>query len=90
MNKGDFIKAVATKANMSQKDAGAAVEAFIAATIDALKAGDSVNLVGFGIFEAKKREARAGINPLTKAPIQIAASVAPNFKAGKPFKDALN
>ena len=90
MNKTELIAAMAEKSELTKKDAGAALEAFTAAVEDALKAGDKVQLVGFGTFEVKNRPARTGINPQTKQPVKIAASKAPAFKAGKALKDALN
>lgn len=90
MNKTELIAAMAEKSELTKKDAGAALEAFTAAVEDALKAGDKVQLVGFGTFEVKNRPARTGINPQTKKPVKIAASKAPAFKAGKALKDALN
>ncbi len=90
MNKTELIAAVAEKAEISKKDADKAVAAVIDTIVDTLKAGDKVALVGFGNFEVKERAARTGINPLTKEKINIAASKAPAFKAGKAFKDALN
>ena len=90
MNKTELIAAMAEKSELTKKDAGAALEAFTAAVEEALKAGDKVQLVGFGTFEVKARAARTGINPQTKKPVKIAASKTPTFKAGKALKDALN
>lgn len=90
MNKTELIAAVAEKAELSKKDADKAVAAVFDAIVDTLKAGDKVQLVGFGTFEVKERAARTGINPLTKEKINIAASKAPAFKAGKALKDAVN
>ena len=90
MNKTQLIEAVAAKADLTKKDAEAAVNATIAAVVEALKAGDKVQLVGFGTFEVKERAARTGRNPQTGATIQIKASKAPSFSAGKAFKDAIN
>lgn len=89
MNKTELIAAVAEKAAISKKDAEKAVSAVVDVIVDAVKAGDKVQVVGFGTFEARERAARVGINPQTKAQIQIAASKVPAFKAGKAFKDAL-
>ncbi len=89
MNKTELIAAVADKAGLAKKDADKAVAAVIDAIIDELKQGNKVQLVGFGTFEVRERGARTGINPSTKEPIEIAASKAPVFKAGKPFKDAI-
>ena len=90
MNKTELVAAVAEKANISKKDAEAAVKATTEVIADALKAGDKVALVGFGTFEVSERAARTGKNPATGATIQIPASKAPKFKAGKALKDSLN
>jgi len=90
MNKGDFVAAVADSAELSKADAGRAVEAVIEVITKALKKGDTVALVGFGTFLARKRAARTGRNPRTGQQIKIKASKNPSFKAGKALKDALN
>ena len=89
MNKGELIKAIANKADFSQKDAAAAYEAVVEAITEALKAGEKVQLVGFGTFEVKERASRKGINPRTKEVIDIEASKLPSFKAGKALKEAV-
>ena len=89
MNKTDLVAAVAAKAELSKKDAEAAVSAVFGAITDALADGDKVALVGFGTFDVKERAARTGLNPQTKEKIQIPASKAPAFKAGKALKDAV-
>jgi len=90
MNKSDLIEAVASAADMSKAAAGKAVDAVIDSITDALKKGDAVSIVGFGTFEVRERAARSGRNPQTGATIEIAASKAPAFKAGKALKDAVN
>ena len=90
MNKTQLIEAVAAKADIKKKDAEAAVNAMTAAIAEALKAGDKVQLVGFGTFEVKERAAREGRNPKTGETITIAASKTPAFSAGKALKDAVN
>lgn len=90
MNKTELISAVAEKSGLSKKDAEKAINSFVCTIEGALKKKDKVAIVGFGTFEAKKRAARTGHNPATGASIKIPASVAPTFKAGKAFKDALN
>ena len=90
MNKTQLIEAVAAKADIKKKDAEAAVNAFTAAIAEALKAGEKVQLVGFGTYEIKERAARSGRNPKTGETIQIAASKHPAFTAGKDLKDAVN
>ncbi len=89
MNKTELVAAVAEKANLSKKDAEAAVAAVIASVEGALKAGDKVQLVGFGTFEVRERSARQGRNPQTGKTVKIPASKVPAFKAGKAFKDAI-
>ena len=89
MNKTELVAAVAEKAGLSKKDAEKAVAAFVDSVVDTLKAGDKVQLVGFGTFEVRERAARTGINPQTKQTIKIAASKNPVFKAGKALKDAI-
>ena len=90
MNKAELINAVAEKASLSKKDSEAAVSAMLDAVTAALRDGEKVQLVGFGSFEVKKREARVGRNPKTKEAIQIPASTVPTFKAGKALKDTVN
>ena len=87
MNKTELIAAIAEKAGLSKKDAEKALNATVDTISDALAAGDKVQLVGFGGFETKKREARMGRNPKTREAIEIPASCVPVFKAGKALKD---
>ena len=90
MNKQDLIHKIADEAELTQKQVAAALDSAINSVISAVAAGEKVQLVGFGTFEAKKRNARTGRNPKTKEAIEIPESVAPVFKAGKAFKDAVN
>ena len=90
MNKTELIAAVAEKAELSRKDAEAAVSAVIDAITAALSQEEKVQLVGFGSFEVKTRAERVGRNPKTKETIQIPASNTPVFKAGKALKDAVS
>ena len=89
MNKTELINAVAEQAALSKKDSEAAVNAALEVITAALKDGDKVQLVGFGSFEVKKREARVGRNPKTKEAIDIPASKVPVFKPGKALKDVI-
>lgn len=90
MNKSEFIQAMAEKSGLTVKDATAALNATLEVIQESLQKGESVSLVGFGTFEVKERAARTGRNPQTKQPIEIPASKAPSFKAGKPLKEAVN
>ncbi len=89
MNKADLINALAAKNEISKKDAEKAVNAVLDLIGDALKNGDKVQIMGFGSFEVKERAARTGKNPATGESIQIAASKAIVFKAGKALKDSV-
>jgi DNA-binding protein HU-beta len=90
VNKSELIDAIAASADLSKASAGRALDAALEAITGALKADDSVALVGFGTFSVKQRAARTGRNPQTGNPIQIAAATVPAFKAGKALKDAVN
>ncbi|KAB0624090.1 HU family DNA-binding protein [Acinetobacter gandensis] len=89
MNKSELIDAIADNGGLSKADAGKALDATIAAVTNALKAGDTVTLVGFGTFSVKERAARTGRNPQTGATLEIKASKVPSFKAGKGLKDSV-
>ena len=90
MNKSELIAAVAAQAEITKKEADAAVSAVIASITEALEKGEKVQLVGFGTFEVRERGARTGRDPRTGKNIEIPASKAPAFKAGKALKDAVN
>ncbi|MDO4482730.1 MAG: HU family DNA-binding protein [Bacillota bacterium] len=91
MNKADLIASVASEAKLTKKDAETAVNAVIDGIQEALKNGDKVQLIGFGTFEVRTRKARQGRNPRNPGEtIEIPASKAPVFKAGKSLKEAVN
>ena len=90
MNKGELIKAMAEKAGFTNKDAALAYDAFVASVTEALKAGEKVQLVGFGTLEVKNVPAKTGINPQTKAPVAIPACKKPVMKFGKAYKALFN
>ena len=90
MNKTDLINKVSELSDLSKKDAGKAVDAVFEAIGEALQGGDKVQLVGFGNFEVRDRQARKGRNPQTGEEIDIAASKIPAFKPGKQLKDLVS
>lgn len=90
MNKAQLIDAMAAGAGLTKADAKKALDAFVAATTDALKGGDRVALVGFGSFSVTERSARTGRNPQTGKEIQIAAKKVVKFKAGAELADAVS
>ncbi len=90
MNKQQFIKAFAEKANFTQKDAGIAFDAMVATIAETLKTGEKIQIAGFGSFEMKKRAARDGINPMTKEKVSIPECSVPVFKFGSSFKNSVD
>lgn len=90
MNKAELIAAVAEKTGLSKKDSEKAVNATFQTIEETIETGEKVQLVGFGVFDVKTREARIGRNPKTKEEIKIPASRVPVFKAGKALKDAVD
>lgn len=94
MNKSELVDALADATGMTKADAGRAIDALFDTDggifVQAMKKGQRVQITGFGTFESRQRKARTGRNPRTGQEIEIAASNAPGFKAGKGLKDALN
>lgn len=89
MTKAEFVNAIAEKGGYTKKDAEKALATVTAAITDVLLAGDKITLVGFGTFEVRERQAKTGINPLTKKAIKIPAKKVPAFKAGSALKEAV-
>ena len=89
MTKQEFIDKVAAKSDLSKRDAGKAVDAFLESVTEALKNGDSVSFTGFGKFSPQHRNARQGVNPRTGERVQIPAATVPKFSAGSSLKQAL-
>ena len=91
MNKAELVASVSEKTGYKKKDEEVAVNAFVSSVDYSLVKGDKVQLIGFGTFETRERKARQGRNPRKPGEvIQIAASKAPVFKAGKALKDSVN
>ena len=89
MTKQEFVDAVADRAGMSKRDAGAAVDAVLDTITATLKRGDAVTFTGFGKFSTSDRRARMGVNPRTGAKVMIAATTVPKFSAGSTLKAAV-
>ena len=90
MNKTELAAAVAEKAELSKKDAAAAIDAVFEVIGDEMQKKEKVQLIGFGTFQTSERKARTGRNPQTGESIKIAASTLPAFKAGKALKEKVN
>lgn len=89
MNKAELIAAVAEQAGITKTQASKAIDAITDNIAAALHKGESVTLVGFGTFDAKKRAARTGRNPKTGEAVEIPERRTPSFKPGKGLKDAV-
>lgn len=90
MNKAELVAAIAEKTELSKKDSEKALKAFIDVVTEELTKGEKIQLVGFGTFEVAERAAREGRNPQSGEVMNIPASKAPKFKAGKALKDTIN
>ena len=90
MKKTELIAAIAEQSGLSKKDAEKALSATLDTIVNAVAAGDKIQLTGFGTFEQRQRNARTGVDPRTGNSIDIPASKVPAFKAGKAFKDIVN
>ncbi|CAA9403879.1 MAG: DNA-binding protein HBsu [uncultured Rubrobacteraceae bacterium] len=87
MNKTQLIEKIADEANASKSDAQKFFDAFTEVVQSELKAGNQIQITGFGKFYVQERDARQGINPQTKQRINIPASKVPKFTAGNALKD---
>ena len=90
MTKKELTKKIAVEQTISQTQAAAIVDNVFTSIVDAVAAGEKVNIAGFGIFESKTRAARTGRNPRTKEAVEIPAMTVPGFKAAKVFKEKVN
>lgn len=89
INKDGLVGAISTKTELSKKDVEMVIDGMVEEVTKALKSGDKVTLTGFGTFKVSNRAAREGINPQTKAKLQIPAMTVPKFTAGKALKEAV-
>ncbi|MBO4211984.1 MAG: HU family DNA-binding protein [Oscillospiraceae bacterium] len=87
MNKTELAAAVAAKTELSKKNAEKAVAAVLDTIAETLAAGEKVQIVGFGTFEVREREARTAKNPRTLETVEVPACRVPAFKAGQGLKD---
>lgn len=89
MTKAELIETLASRAGVSKKAAGDLLNSFVDVVTEKIKSGEKVAITGFGTFTVSHRAARAGINPQTKAKIEIPAMNVPKFTAGKALKEAI-
>ncbi len=89
MQKTDFVKSVAERAGVSQKEAKLVIDAALDIVTETLKKGEKVTLTGFGTFEVRQRQEREGVNPQTRQKITIGATKTPGFSASSTLKEAV-
>ena len=85
MNKSELIAAMAIESGLSKVNAKKALEGFLTVVSKELKSGGKITLVGHGTYQVMEKSARTGVNPQTKAPIQIAAKKVVKFKPAADF-----
>ena len=90
MNKNELITSASEISGVTKKTTEEVVKATLTAIETALQNGEKVKIPGFGTFEIRSRSARVGKNPQTGEKVEIPATKAPVFKAGKALKDAVN
>ena len=90
MNKSELIDSIADKSGLNKTQAGDALNAVMESIGQALEAGDSISLVGFGTFSVKDRKARIGRNPKTGETVELQGKYVPHFKPGKELRDRVN
>lgn len=89
MNKDALVAEIAAKTELSKKDVEVVIDNMVEVVTKSLQGGNKVTLTGFGTFKVSNRAAREGINPQTKAKLQIPAMTVPKFTAGKALKEAV-
>jgi DNA-binding protein HU-beta len=89
MKKKELIERIAEKADVPKSEAQKHFEAFEEVVTEALKAGEDVQITGFGKFSVKERKAREGRNPQTGQKMKITAQKVPSFSAGNALKEAI-
>ena len=90
MTKQEFVSEVARRSQLTSRDAGKAVDAFLDTITDTLKRGGEVSFTGFGKFTTQQRAAREGVNPRNPSEkVQIPAARVPKFSAGSSLKSAV-
>lgn len=89
MNKADLISYVSKQTSLNKSLSGDAVEAVLDGITNSLKEGETVNIVGFGAFSVVERAPRKARNPRTGEIVEVPASSAPKFKAGKNLRESI-
>ncbi|HLE60537.1 MAG: integration host factor subunit beta [Thermoanaerobaculaceae bacterium] len=89
MTKADIIKILADQVGLTRREAAEVLSVVLDGVVGAIRAGEKVELRGFGSFRTRKRQARAGRNPRTGAQVHVPPKVVPYFKPGKQLREVL-
>ena len=90
MTKADLIEEISSIADLTRKDSEVIIETIFESVVRSLRAGDKIEIRGFGSFRTRKRKARTGRNPKTGAKVEVPAKSIPYFKPSKELKDLVN
>ena len=90
MTKADLIEEVSALAEVTRKDGEVIVETIFDSIVRSLRAGDKIEIRGFGSFRTRQRKPRVGRNPKTGARVDVPAKKIPFFKPSKELKDLVN
>jgi DNA-binding protein HU-beta len=90
VTKQEFVDKIASKTDLSRRDAAKAVDAFLDTITESLTGGEEVAFTGFGKFSTQRRAARQGVNPRNPSEkVHIPAATVPRFSAGSQLKSAV-
>jgi integration host factor subunit beta len=90
MTKADLVDDVTRAAELSRKDSETVVEIVFESIVKSLRAGDKIEIRGFGSFRSRQRKARVGRNPKTGERVEVPPKTVPYFKPSKELKDLVN
>jgi integration host factor subunit beta len=90
MTKADLIDEISNLTDLTRKDSEVVIETIFESIVQSLRAGDKIEIRGFGSFRTRQRKARSGRNPKTGEKVAVAAKNVPFFKPSKELKDLVN
>jgi integration host factor subunit beta len=90
MTKAELVEEVATITQLTKKHAEIIVNTVFESIVDSLRAGEKIELRGFGSFRIRRRDSRTGRNPKTGAGVVVPAKKVPHFKPGKELRELIN
>ena len=90
MTKADLVDEVSRTVQVTKKQAEAIVNIVFDSIVQSLRAGEKIELRGFGSFRLRNRKSRTGRNPKTGARVDVPSKRIPYFKPGKELKELIN